>query len=127
MTLGTKMRALRKMLRLNQEELAYRLDTNRVSVSQWENDKVVPDTANIRKLAAVFGSSVAYLMGETDCPAPRAADEGADEAANSASGEDDEMERLMLGLFRRLDDSRKKDALSFLHYQLYITNHADDK
>ena len=69
MSLGERMREMRKMLRLSQEELAFRLGTNRVSVSQWENNRVTPDADSLIKTAAVLGTSVGFLLGETDDPA----------------------------------------------------------
>ena len=68
MSLGNRIREMRKMQRLSQEELAYRLGTNRVSLSQWENDKVTPDTDNLTKIAMALGTGVGYLLGETDNP-----------------------------------------------------------
>ena len=68
MALGNRIREMRKMQRLSQEELAYRLGTNRVSLSQWENDKVTPDTDNLTKIAMALGTGVGYLLGETDNP-----------------------------------------------------------
>ena len=57
-------------MKLNQEELAEIIEVSRPSISQWENDKVLPDTDKLLKLASALNASVAYLMGETDDPRP---------------------------------------------------------
>ena len=49
---------------MNQEELAYLVGTARQTVSSWERDVFMPDSANLLKLAEALRTSVAYLMGE---------------------------------------------------------------
>lgn len=54
MTVGKKIRALRVLENMSQQELADRLNVSRVRVCNWENDKGVPNTENVKKLAEVF-------------------------------------------------------------------------
>ena len=59
---------------MNQEELAYLVGTARQTVSSWERDVFMPDSANLLKLADALCTSVAYLMGEVldpDAPEKR--------------------------------------------------------
>ncbi len=59
---------------MNQEELAYLVGTARQTVSSWERDVFMPDSANLLKLAEALRTSVAYLMGEVldpDAPEKR--------------------------------------------------------
>ena len=63
-SLGEKISFLRKKKKLTQTELAQLINTGRVSISQWENDKVKPDTNFLTLLAKELDTSVAYLMGE---------------------------------------------------------------
>ena len=54
MTIGKKIRSLRVLENLTQEELADKLNVSRVVVCNWEKDKSVPNKNNIVKLAEVF-------------------------------------------------------------------------
>ncbi|MDO5116139.1 MAG: helix-turn-helix transcriptional regulator [Synergistaceae bacterium] len=131
MALGERLRKLRRMLRLSQEELAYRLGTNRVSISQWENNRVSPDTDSLTKIAAVLGTSIAYLLGETDDPASyRYADADIGCRLASAVYDDDNdsagvvsepvfEESMLLNLFRGLDDAGKAEVINFIQYKLH--------
>ena len=59
---------------MNQEELAYLVGTARQTVSSWERDVFMPDSANLLKLAEALRTSAAYLMGEVldpDAPEKR--------------------------------------------------------
>ena len=71
MSVGKRIRALRARRGImNQEELAYLVGTARQTVSSWERDVFMPDSANLLKLAEALRTSVAYLMGG---PRPRRA------------------------------------------------------
>ena len=70
LSLGEKISIARKKMKLNQEELADMIEASRPSISQWENNKVRPDTDRLLLLANVLNLSIAYLMGETDDPTP---------------------------------------------------------
>lgn len=75
MSVGKRIRSLRARRGImNQEELAYLVGTARQTVSSWERDIFMPDSANLLKLAEVLHTSVAYLMGEVldpDAPEKR--------------------------------------------------------
>lgn len=75
MSVGKRIRALRARRGImNQEELAYLVGTARQTVSSWERDVFMPDSANLLKLADALCTSVAYLMGEVldpDAPEKR--------------------------------------------------------
>lgn len=66
MTLGEKLQKLRKARRLTQEELAMQIGVSRQSLSKWESDGALPDTANIITLADLFGVSTDYLLREAE-------------------------------------------------------------
>ncbi len=133
MSLGERMREMRKMLRLSQEELAFRLGTNRVSVSQWENNRVTPDADSLIKTAAVLGTSVGFLLGETDDPAlslrsgdndrasPALSEEGEAAAAAHRYGIEEDM---LLNLFNHLDRAGKAEVIDFIQYKLFRLQNA---
>ncbi|MBQ7921817.1 MAG: helix-turn-helix transcriptional regulator [Clostridia bacterium] len=62
MNLGTKIRELRKMRNLTQEELAEKLNISNQAVSKWENGTCYPDMAQIPVLANFFGVSLDELF-----------------------------------------------------------------
>lgn len=64
MTLAEKIYEARKKAGLSQEELAHTLGVTRQAVSKWETGKSVPDTENIRALAAALAVSADYFLGE---------------------------------------------------------------
>lgn len=62
MTLGQKIKEIRKRLGLSQEQLADILNVSRQAITKWENDGGLPDVSNLAKLAKVFNISVDYLL-----------------------------------------------------------------
>ena len=61
MTLGNRIKELRKNKKIAQEYLADMLGVSRQAVSKWENDISFPDTENLIKLSELLGVSVGYL------------------------------------------------------------------
>lgn len=64
MKLEEKIALLRKQKGWSQEELAFRLDVSRQSVSKWETGDSLPDLDKIIKLSDVFEVSTDYLLKE---------------------------------------------------------------
>jgi transcriptional regulator with XRE-family HTH domain len=62
MTLGQKIRKLRKELDLNQAELAKKIGSHPVQISTYENDKASPSSDVLIRLATAFNVSVDYLL-----------------------------------------------------------------
>lgn len=78
MTLGEKLQKLRKSRSWTQEELAEKVGVSRQSLSKWESDGALPDTANVIVLADLFGVTTDYLLraaapDKADADAPAAA------------------------------------------------------
>ena len=65
MTLGEKIKALRKG-KYTQEELAEKLDIHMNTVLRWEQGKRYPTINKLKKLSQILGTSVEYLMDDTD-------------------------------------------------------------
>lgn len=64
MTLGQKLRLLRKEKGISQEKLAEQLGVSRQAVSKWELDITLPETENIIKIGKIFDVSYDYLLRE---------------------------------------------------------------
>ena len=58
--LNQRIRLLRQARNMSQVELANRLGVTKQSVSNWENDNILP---SIEMLAAVFSVSTDYMLG----------------------------------------------------------------
>ena len=62
-TLGKRIAANRKRLKLTQDQLAEQLGVTAQAVSKWENDQSCPDILMLPKLAELFGISTDELLG----------------------------------------------------------------
>ena len=62
MTLGEKIKDLRKKSNISQEELAEKLGVSRQSVTKWENDAGLPDIENLKAIATLFNVSIDELL-----------------------------------------------------------------
>lgn len=63
--LNENIKAIRKSKGISQEELAFKLNVVRQTVSKWEQGLSVPDSSMLISIAEVFGTSVGILLGET--------------------------------------------------------------
>lgn len=63
MTLGEKLREIRKKFGLSQEQLAEMMNVSRQAITKWEGDTGIPDTSNLKTFAQTFGITVDYLLG----------------------------------------------------------------
>ena len=66
MDLGNKILEYRKKAGLSQEELGYKLNVTRQSVSLWENNQAQPSLENLIALAKIFNVSISELCGENE-------------------------------------------------------------
>ncbi len=63
MTLGSKIKQLRKQAGLTQSELAGRLGISPSAVGMYEQDRREPDSRILSKLCGIFGVSGDYFIG----------------------------------------------------------------
>lgn len=61
--LNERIRQLRTARNISQVELAKALCVSKQSVSNWENDNILPSIDMLVKLAAYFSVSTDYLLG----------------------------------------------------------------
>ncbi len=62
MTLGAKLKEIRKKFGLSQEQLAEIMNVSRQAITKWESDAGIPDTSNLQILAQTFGITIDYLL-----------------------------------------------------------------
>lgn len=66
MTIGEKIKYVRKLYHMSSAELAERTGLHPVSIRKYESNKMAPQPAQIEKLAAAFQLSPAIFSGLTD-------------------------------------------------------------
>ena len=62
MTLGEKIKDLRKKANISQEELAEKVGVSRQAVTKWESDSGLPDIENLKNIASLFNVSIDELL-----------------------------------------------------------------
>ena len=62
MSLGQKLKEIRRRFGLSQEQLGEILNVSRQAITKWENDLGLPDISNLQELSKVFGVTVDYLL-----------------------------------------------------------------
>lgn len=60
--LGEQIRTLRTARNLSQVQLAERLGVTKQSVSNWENNNILPSVDMLKKIAQFFACSTDYLL-----------------------------------------------------------------
>lgn len=66
MTIGEKIKYVRKLYHMSSAELAERTGIHPVSIRKYESNKMIPQSAQIKRLAAAFHLSPAIFSGLTD-------------------------------------------------------------
>lgn len=61
--LGETVRRLRQEKGMKQEELGRRLGISKQSISNWENENIMPSVELLERLADCFGVTTDYLLG----------------------------------------------------------------
>lgn len=64
MSLGDKMKKLRKRDNITQEELAEKIFVSRQTISNWENNKSYPSIDFINSISKFFNVTIDYLISE---------------------------------------------------------------
>lgn len=65
MSLGSRIRDLRKQHDLTQNEIAEHLGMGRSNFGHIENDRVVPSSDDLQKIADILHTTTDYLLGRT--------------------------------------------------------------
>ena len=64
--IGERIKSLRLSRNLNQVELAKKLNVSKQSVSNWENNNILPSVEIVTQLADFFSCSTDYILGMDD-------------------------------------------------------------
>ncbi len=60
--IGEQIKALRVARNMTQVQLAKRLHVSKQSVSNWENNNILPSIEQVIRLAEIFGCTTDYLL-----------------------------------------------------------------
>lgn len=66
--LGRRIYELRRAMGWSQVELARRLNISKQTVSNWENENIMPSVEMLIRLSRLFQVSTDYLLGLEDIP-----------------------------------------------------------
>ncbi len=64
MSLGKNLSKYRKMNNFSQEELAFQLGVSRQTISKWEQNKVVPNINQVKKLSEIYHIDLDVLVDD---------------------------------------------------------------
>ena len=62
-----RVKYLRQSRELNQVQFAQKMGVTKQSVSNWENDNIMPSVEMLEKIADFFNVTADYLLGREDC------------------------------------------------------------
>lgn len=65
---ANRFKYLRQSKELNQVQLAGKLGVKKQSISNWENDNIMPSVEMLEKIADFFQVSTDYLLGRDEEP-----------------------------------------------------------
>lgn len=119
---GKRIKRLRKAEGLTQVQLAERIGVTKQNLYKYENGIItnIP-TDKIEKIAEVFGSSPAYIMGWSEIPYEK---EGLSNAVGLPSLDDDEKE--LLSNYSTLNPTGKTEARKQVKNLTYIPEYVQD-
>ena len=66
MNISDKLKLARKQAKLNQKEVAAALSVDVMTISRYENNKLLPPLDKIKQLSLLYSVPVAYLVSESD-------------------------------------------------------------
>lgn len=64
--LGEQIRKLRQARNMNQVQLAHALNVSKQSISNWENNNILPSLDMLKRIAQYFSCSTDYLLELSD-------------------------------------------------------------
>ena len=112
MTLGERIKELRKKNGLTQVGLAEKLDVTKGTVSTWETNSRTPNFDTLEQMCDLFQVGMDYLLGRSDDASPRVMTEEDDEALGRFAVEDDLSEYAVK--YARLDEFGRQAVESLI-------------
>ncbi len=124
-TIGERIFALRKGLKLSQKDIAIAIDVSHVSVSQWESSDSHPNGSNLMALGVALHCTPDYLMYGIECDKTALPSHSRRYPVLSSIQAGKWRESLSKDALKRIDTWMESDAqLSGDGFWLHITNNA---
>lgn len=101
------LKKLRTEKGLSQQALADMLIVSQQTIYKYEKLGVEPDIKTLEKMSEIFGTSIDYIVGNTDCPI-KAASKNADDIIS-------EEELKLIKKYRRLPDMVRSGILNIIN------------
>lgn len=110
--LAQRLRYIRKLRKLSQEELAKKINSTKGTISNYENEHSTPSNEILKDLADVLYTTTDYLLGRTDKVEPE--DESkVDKILN------DPKTSIMFKDWEKMSDEQREEALNFIKYLIH--------
>lgn len=116
MSLGKRIKELRKTKNLTQIEFAKLFQISSGTIAMWETDKRQPDFTTLQKLADFFGVSTDYLLGRTENALDRRPLSDIAENFIKEFGElfSDENFKKLAGIYKVMNEIQRREILLYL-------------
>ena len=116
MSLGKRIKELRKTKNLTQIEFAKLFQISSGTIAMWETDKRQPDFTTLQKLADFFGVSTDYLLGRTENALDRRPLSDIAENFVKEFGElfSDENFQKLAGIYKVMNEIQRREVLLYL-------------
>ena len=106
---GLRIRKIRRQNKLTQPQLAEKIGVHETTIRRWEKEvDTGPSVTEIQKIADALGTSVSYLIGDTDSPALKTNEIKAPQESPYDNDEDD----LDLGYWGNMVERANRAAKS---------------
>lgn len=120
--IGIRIAELRKSRGMSQKALGDKLHVTQGAVSQWENERTLPDTQQQRAIASFFDVSLDYLLGLSNDPKAisqsyamaASLDASADMQRSPAS--DDDLKFALFGSSKDITDAQFEEVKRFAQF-----------
>lgn len=117
MSLGLRIKEMRKENKITQRDLALKLGIDHTTVSKWEADVYEPDATTLKKLADIFNVTTDFLLGRTDIPRYSSSEYGEDIDPKELAEFEEFVNNPEHGIFfmdyLSAPEERKKELLKF--------------
>lgn len=108
MTSGERIKKVRKVLDLTQQEFADRIGSKRNTVATYEMGRTAPSAAVISLVCNIFSVNEVWLRtGEGEMFIQQSKDDELDQVLSAIAASDDELIKRIIRAYWRLDDKEK--------------------
>ena len=120
---GSRLKELRDSKSMTQSQLAEVLGVSQQAVGKWERETASPNDEMLKKIAAIFFTTIDYLLGYDDAPSYYTDPETAalaEQIKNNPGG------RVLFDAGKDLKPESIKEVMKFIEYQKSKEGHSTD-